>query len=183
MRRRFLAIGLVSAVCWLGVGWAQDRFGFMPPGGIDLLERITGTCDACDDLATLSTEDRELDGWRSYLSEQKASIGLSETEVETLSHYVSTIFPTEAPVDTLEALPRDGRTIVIQQCQICHSIATPMLADRDRAAWLRHRNRPPHDSFDLSDAEWHLIASYLAFNAPIDESSIPAELRRGAGGY
>lgn len=175
------AMSLLALV--IGAVLAQDRFGFMPPGGIQLVERVLESCGDCDDLDALSGIERTIEEWRSYFAEREALEDLTEPETETLLRYLATVLPTDEPVEATGDLPGDGRSIVILQCQVCHSIATPMLEDREPAEWRQHRNRPPHDSFDLSDVAWRLIADYLAFNAPIEEASIPAEMLRGAGGY
>ena len=183
MRR--VARGLLVAMLLLfAAATAQDdRFAFMPQGGIQLLQSVLDTCSDCGSLPELSAGERSAEQWRTYLDERGALEGMSEQQVQTLARYLASAFPAEAAIEQVSALPPDGRTLVIFQCQVCHSIAIPMLEDRDVGYWLGHRTRPPHDAFDLSDAEWARIADYLALNAPIPEETIPQELRQGAGGY
>ena len=175
---------LLVAMLLTSLAAAQDeRFAFMPEGGIQLLQGVLDTCGDCGTLAELSAGERSAEQWRTYLDERDALGELDEQQLQTLTRYLASAFPAEAPIEEASALPPDGRTIVIFQCQVCHSIAIPMLEDRDVGYWLGHRTRPPHDAFDLTDAEWARIADYLALNAPIPEETIPEELRQGAGGY
>lgn len=173
-----------AALLTAAVAVAQDdRFAFMPAGGAQLVERALASCEGCDGLAAWSGAARTADEWRTYLAERSALKDLSDAETETLVRYLATAFPADEAVEAPADLPIDGRTLVLFQCQICHSIATPMLEDRGTDSWLQHRTRPPHDGLDLTGAEWAHIANYLDLNAPIPEASIPDEMRQGAGGY
>ena len=175
---------MVGLVLIVGLAMAQeDRFGFLPAGGTQLLERVLGACQDCGGLEDLSQMERAVEDWKTYLDEHGAMAEFTEEEIATLTRYLAGSFPTEAPIEDISELPADGRTIVIFQCQICHSIAIPMQEDRDVGYWLGHRTRPPHDALELTEREWTMIANYLALNAPIPEDTIPEELRRGAGGY
>lgn len=179
-------IALAAACLVAALAWAvaqDDRFAFMPAGGAQLVERALTSCDDCGDLERWSAAERSEEEWREFLQEGGALEELTEQEIATLTLYLATAFPMDPPVADPADLPLDGRTLVIFQCQACHSIATPLGEDREVEYWLQHRTRPPHDGFDLDEKEWTHIAHYLAHNAPIPASEIPAELREGAGGY
>ena len=184
MTRSGVARLAVAALLVAAIAFAQDdRFAFMPAGGAQLAERVVAECGDCEGLEAWSEASRTAAEWRTYLRERSLLQELSDAESETLVRYLATTFPTDDAVEGPADLPIDGRTLVLFQCQTCHSIATPMLEDRATEYWLQHRTRPPHDGLDLTGAEWALIANYLEVNAPIPEASIPDEMRQGAGGY
>lgn len=174
---------LLGCVLVSGLALAQDdRFAFMPPGGVQLLQQALEACERCDPLSDLATRDLPAEEWRGYFDEHGALEEWSDEEVATLVTYLAVVFPADA-VESVEDAPRDGRAIVIEQCQLCHAIAIPMQEDRPMDDWLQHIQRPPHDALGLDETDWQLLASYLANNAPIPQEDIPAQFRRGAGGY
>lgn len=161
---------------------AQDPFSFMPPSGPELLIEVLGVCDACDDIPTLAGMDLDAEAWRQYFEEKGALDGYSEDEVALLVSYLQINFP-NARTTGANNLPRGGRSLAINTCQLCHSIALPMTVERPLETWLNHRNVFPHDSLLLSSKEWETIAHYLTSAAPIPLEDIPEQLRTGAGGY
>lgn len=184
MTRAASLIALIATGLLLAWGAAQDdRFSFLPAGGQQLLEQVLADCDACEGLAAWSVADRTRDEWRTLLADHGVLLGLSETEAETLTRYLSVAFPLEEAATAVANLPLDGRTLVIFQCQTCHAITIPVTQDREVPYWLQHRTQPPHDALELAESEWQHVANYLALNTPIPEDAIPAELRQGAGGY
>lgn len=161
---------------------AQDQFSFMAPSGPELLLEILDFCDGCDDIATLAAMDLSADEWQQYFDERGALDDYFESEVTVLVTYLEINFP-NARANSATTLPRGGRMMVINNCQLCHSIALPMTVERTLEAWLNHRNVFPHDSISLTSKEWDTIAHYLYNVAPIPLDDIPEQLRLGAGGY
>lgn len=161
---------------------AQDQFSFMPPSGPELLIEVLDGCDACDDIPTLAGMDLGAEAWQQYFEEKGALDGYFEDEVALLVSYLEINFP-NARTTGPDNLPRGGRMMSINTCQLCHSIALPMTVERTLETWLNHRNVFPHDSLSLSSREWDTIAHYLARVAPIPLDDIPEQLRMGAGGY
>lgn len=160
---------------------AQDQFSFMPPSGPELLAYVLETCDGCDDIETLAKMDLDDAGWQEYFDERDALVDLFPDEVEMLVGYLRINFPNARATAT--NLPRGGRLLTINNCQLCHSIAVPMTLDRELTRWMEHRSTVPHDSLTLSAREWDTIAHYLTIAAPLPLDVIPEQLRRGAGGY
>ena len=185
MRYVMRAAGMMGLLMWLTAfspAAAQDQFGFLPKGGSTLLVEILEDCDECDELAVLSTLDKTAEEWRQYFEEQQALGDLSEAEVDVLVHYLVIYFPREAVSDA-QALPRDGRAMVATNCHLCHTVAIAVTQDRSLERWATFGTMPPHDTLNIDQQEWTLLAGYLASQTPIAMERIPEELRRGAGGY
>ena len=161
---------------------AQDQFAFMPSSGPELLVEILDACESCDDIEALASLELEAEGWQQYFEEKGALEGYDGPQVEVLTSYLAINFPS-ARVKDRNTLPRGGRSMAINNCQLCHSIAVPMTQARPLARWMDHRSTVPHDSLSLTAKEWDTLATYLTLVAPLPLEAIPEQLRRGAGGY
>jgi hypothetical protein len=184
-KRVRIKVALLVAVAALFtlVAVAQEQFAFMPKGGAQLLREALERCSTCDEVRALASEERAAEEWKDYLEEHEGALeGLSDDEVETLAHYLATIFPAEQ-VEDPGSLPLDGRRLVLENCQLCHTVAIPITQDRTVEQWLELVRVSPHDAVNLDRRGWELLAGYLAFNAPIPMEQIPPELRRGGAGY
>jgi len=174
-------VGAFLAVSALALAVAQDQFAFMPASGQELLVAVLEGCGGCDDIPTLATWDLEADAWRQYFEEKGALADYDEKQVAVLVSYLAINFPNGAT--NASSLPRSTRSMVILNCQLCHSIAVPMTQARPLERWLEHRLIAPHDGLSLTPKDWETLAHYLANVAPLPLEVIPEQLRRGAGGY
>lgn len=181
MSRLYKFFGSLLVVAALAVSTAQDQFAFMPASGSELLVEVLDACDGCDDIPTLATYELEAEEWQQYFEEKGALADYDEKQVTVLVSYLAINFPNGAK--DAGSLPRSTRSMVILNCQLCHSIAVPMTQARPLERWLEHRFIAPHDGLSLSVKDWETVAYYLANVAPLPLEAIPEPLRRGAGGY
>jgi mono/diheme cytochrome c family protein len=173
----------------------EDVFAFIPSGGKTLLIQLIHSKTPAPEIKALLTGKRTRAEWQSYLQSRQAAIpalkGLSEKQRSTLADYLSFSMPLPAgsiPADPAKAdwdklLPRDGRDLVLEYCQVCHIITVVVTQDRSKEAWLGSMHKPSHIEVKLNEKEREALASYLVLNAGIPIELVPEELRAGGASY
>ena len=176
------ALGVTAALLLAGAALAQDdSYGFMPPGGRDLIGRIVG--DDAARLAEVAGQDQDRAGWASWARE--AAPGMDDTQVETFAAYAALNLPVEEDLLAQIAdsgdpalLPPDGKELAVQQCQFCHSLFSGYLMhDRDETGWKGTFKAPFHTEIPMSETERDTFAAYSALNMPMKMQDVPPELR------
>jgi hypothetical protein len=164
----------------LSPAWAQVQFDFMPDGGRGLLVRLFDN----QELQALATDQKDIDGWRSYLSDLGAE--LSPKQIETLAGYLSVNLPldaealalADAATGPISAYPLDGKELAVENCQFCHSIFTGyFMQRRDAQGWRSTFLSPFHREIPMNERHQETFALYSATNMPLDFEDVPPELR------
>ncbi|MBJ3763709.1 hypothetical protein ILP92_13205 [Maribius pontilimi] len=157
----------------------DDVFDFIPDGGRTLLEGLART-GLNDDLAdAIATETGDAAAWRDKLVAAQADSAIDSWQLDTLAQYLAA----NAPMDPAGDLPRDGRDMVLAQCQSCHIVTVVVTQDRTRDAWLGTLHKPSHIEINLTEDERGALADYLVLNAGIPIDLVPPELRAGGASY
>lgn len=174
MRTVWIAAGAVT-LAGLAVAQEDDVFAFIPAGGRTILERLNERGLPEGLAEAIASQQIPAEAWRAELS----AAGLDQWDAATLAEYLEAY----APLDPAGDLPRDGRDLVLENCQFCHIITVSVTQDRTREAWLRTLNSPSHTEIKLDQTERELLADYLVLNAGIPIDQIPPELRAGGASY
>ncbi len=183
---------------------AEDEFKFMPKGGSEMFLDVLSQCANCDAIAELVTSQRTEEGWLKYFAGKQraqkysggdkktgALAGLPEKQGKTLASYLAANAPmakSSLPKDSKKAdwksvLPPDGRQLALEKCMGCHGIAVTMLNEADLRGWDMILRKSDHRGLKLTDREAQTLKSYLAINAPLPESEIPAALKQSSAAY
>ncbi len=191
--KRIILFVLTIHLALLGstLALAGKSFDWMPKGGSELLLNVlkkSGTSDSLADLARAKKSPKE---WLDYLARYKDAMGaLSEKEKQTLVAYLAARFPiTESIPKDLKAiqqgrfLPADGKQLVLEQCQACHSIAVPVQHKLDFTGWKGVVDTGTHANLDIKPQEKEEISRYSSINFPVPENKIPKELQAPLSGY
>lgn len=163
------------ALAGLAVAQEDDVFAFIPEGGRTLLERLNHQGMPEELAEAIASQHASAEEWTTQLS----GAGLNQWDAATLAEYLEAY----APLDPAGDLPRDGRDLVLGNCQFCHIITVTVTQDRTREAWLGTLNSPSHIEIELDQTERELLADYLVLNAGIPIDQIPPELRAGGASY
>jgi len=160
---------------------AQAGFEWLPPDGCEILLSLERS-----DVLDVVTMDKSQEEWRAFFADE----GLPEAELNTLAAYLAIRGPVAesglpaSPADlTCEALPMEGRQLLMEQCQNCHSIGPVVLMGKQPVAWVILMEGPTHGVLELTEEQMQAIAHYLHFNAPVPEEDIPQELNQPLQGY
>ncbi len=165
---------------------SQLDYGFMPKGGKSLLLEVLGSPLDEKELRKVIEARRSEAEWRETLAARAKT--LSEREQRTLAAYLAFNMPMQDPKGTAEkagkpaelyaALPRDGRELAWNECQICHSLFTSHLTqDRGVQAWLNMFQSPFHRGIKMTAQEREEFARYSAINMPMKIDDVPRDLR------
>jgi hypothetical protein len=87
--------------------------------------------------------------------------------------------PSSAQLPDLRvALPRDGRDLSWEQCQLCHSLFTSHLTqERTVQGWRNMFESPFHRNLKMTPQEREEFSRYSALNMPMKIDDVPADLR------
>ncbi|MDH3230160.1 MAG: hypothetical protein OEN55_10235 [Alphaproteobacteria bacterium] len=196
--RLFPCFGILAVALLLAASvraQTDDVFAFIPPGGKTLLADIMRSGLPADEAQALLAGKRDRESWLIYLRDRSATIpgikGLGEYELATLADYLSSNMPLPAgaqPADPGKAdwgrlLPRDGRDLVMENCQFCHIITVVVTQDKTEDAWLGTLNKPSHVEIELTQEQRRALARYLVLNAAIPIDLVPEDLRAGGATY
>jgi len=174
--------GIALVVLLAGAAVAQhDAFEFMPPGGRDILGRLSAGDAGTLAEAAARADDRA--GWADWARARAPD--MEENQVETFAAYAALNLPVAEDVLALLAeagdpalLPPDGKELAIQQCQFCHSMFSGYLMhDRDEAGWRSTFKAPFHIEIPMSEVGRDTFSAYSAINMPMRVQEVPPELR------
>lgn len=171
---------------------AKSSFDWMPNGGSVLLIEVLAQANAIDTLGDLARQKKNEKQWREYLGRYKDAWGhLTDSEKTTLATYLATNFPMpekRIPRDAKALregrfLPQDGKQLILDGCQACHSVAVPVQHKLDFTGWKGVITTGTHAGLDLDNTQRDEMAHYAAINFPIPEKNIPKALLAPLSGY
>jgi hypothetical protein len=159
---------------------ASEDARFMPKGGRALLLEVVGKGAGADELRQIAQSRRTEAQWREFANTRGKA--LTDRERSTLAAYLAVNMPmTQDKLKQPEwraSLPRDGRDLAWEQCQLCHSLFTSHLTqDRDVQAWRNMFMSPFHRELKMTPQEREEFARYSALNMPMKIDDVPSELR------
>ncbi len=174
-----------------------EQLAFIPAGGRTLLINIATSKPPApaDELKPLLTGKRSRDEWSSYLNAHSQAVPalqqMNDKERLTLADYLSFHMPlpanqvpaNPASTDWTRALPKDGRDLMLANCQGCHIITVVVTQKRTKTAWLGTLSTPSHAVIKFTPAERDELASYLELNGGIPIEQVPEELRASGATY
>ena len=172
-----------------------EQLAFIPAGGRTLLTDIATGKPPADELKPLLTGKRSRDEWLSYLKTRDQTIPalqrLSDKERLTLADYLSFHMPLPAnqvpanlaSTDWTRTLPKDGRDLMLANCQGCHIITVVVTQQRTKTAWLGTLSTPSHAVIKFTPEQREELASYLELNGGIPIDQVPEELRASGATY
>lgn len=176
-----LLFAVLSLVFPLNAPHAQDGFEWLPVGGCTILMSLN-RADLFDILSSKKTEKE----WAVFFAAAK----LPEQQLNTLASYLAIYLPVDPKklpnnpkkIDCAK-LPIEGRTLVLENCQNCHSIGPIVMMDKGPVAWLNLMEALTHGEIKLKPKEMEAIAYYLTYNGAIPEEVIPEALNQPLQGY
>ena len=185
-RRRAGRIAIAIGVLLIGLGPALSQldYNFMPKGGKTLLLEILGSPADADELRKIAVTRRSEKEWGDALAERTKA--LTEQQQRTLAAYLAVNVPLPEAVlaqaekqgNLATVLPRDGRELAWEECQVCHSLFTShLMQDRDVQAWRNMFQSPFHRELKMSPREREEFSRYSSINMPMKIEDVPRELR------
>ena len=174
-----------------------EQLTFIPAGGRTLLTDIATSKPPApaDELKPLLTGKHSRDEWSGYLSAHSKAVpaiqSLSDKQRLTLADYLSFHMPLPAnqvpanlaSTDWTRALPKDGRDLMLANCQGCHIITVVVTQQRTKTAWLGTLSTPSHAVIKFTPEQREELASYLELNGGIPIDQVPEELRASGATY
>ncbi len=174
-----------------------EQLTFIPAGGRTLLTDIATSKPpaAADELKPLLTGKRSRDEWSSYLNAHSQAVpaiqSLSDKQRLTLADYLSFHMPLPAnqvpanlaSADWTRTLPKDGRDLMLANCQGCHIITVVVTQQRTKTAWLGTLSTPSHAVIKFTPEQREELASYLELNGGIPIDQVPEDLRASGATY
>jgi len=174
-----------------------EQLTFIPAGGRTLLTDIATSKPPApaDELKPLLTGKRSREEWSGYLNAHSKAVpaiqSLSDKQQLTLADYLSFHMPLPAnqvpanlaSTDWTRTLPKDGRDLMLANCQGCHIITVVVTQQRTKTAWLGTLSTPSHAVIKFTPEQREELASYLELNAGIPIDEVPEELRASGATY
>jgi len=174
-----------------------EQLTFIPAGGRTLLTDIATSKPPApaDELKPLLTGKRSREEWSGYLNAHSKAVpaiqSLSDKQQLTLADYLSFHMPLPAnqvpanlaSTDWTRTLPKDGRDLMLANCQGCHIITVVVTQQRTKTAWLGTLSTPSHAVIKFTPEQREELASYLELNGGIPIDQVPEELRASGATY
>ena len=175
--RRLALMSVCSALFAVAVHAAGEDPGFMPRGGRTLLLAVARDAGELHAVAQARRSEAQ---WKEFAAARGSA--LSERERATLAAYLLVNMPMGAAAtqaaDLRTALPRDGRDLSWEQCQLCHSLFTSHLTqERTVQGWRNMFESPFHRNLKMTAQEREEFARYSALNMPMKIDDVPPDLR------
>jgi len=180
---RIAVAGILMGVLVTLSALAEEQLGFLPNSGREIMLKVLGICQKCDDLATLARAKRTEGEWKGYLSSMGGLEGLNERQVKELITYLAINFPLKKEIPgnpkKADSLPKGGKEILLANCLGCHSVSIVALSEKPEAAWWNVLMRTDHAPVleKLEEVEAKTLTAYLAINMPVPAKDIPEDLR------
>jgi mono/diheme cytochrome c family protein len=160
---------------------AQAGYEWLPNDGCAILMSLKR-----NDLADIMTAKKTQAEWETFFATAK----LEKIQVKTLAAYLALNapvakdkLPNSIKQVTCASLPREGRSVLLEQCQNCHSVGPIVMMAKEPVTWLSLMDGPTHGELKLPEQYKQNIAHYLSAIAPVPEEVIPPELNQPMKGY